>query len=85
MVMVGVVIIMDTETPPPIRIPSPPWVIVGVGIVGIGAVIVFRPKIDLFARKERISIIHFTERFDLLSLNFTGHGNLFPCPEDIRI
>jgi hypothetical protein len=81
MVVTGIVMIMDTKAPPPIRI-TPPWVIVG---VGIGAGIVFRPKIDLFARKEGVSVVHLTERLDFLSLNFAGYGDSSPSPEDIRI
>ncbi len=80
-VMMGEIVITEAESPPPIRI-TPPWVIIG---VGIGTVIVFRPKIDLFARKDGISIIHFAERFDLLSKNFTRHSDLLPTTEEVRI
>jgi hypothetical protein len=73
--------IIITETKSPIRI-TPPWVII---IVGIGMVIIFRPKIDLLARNNGISIIHFTERLGLLSLNFPCDGDLFSSPEDIGV
>jgi hypothetical protein len=73
------VIITETDSPPPIRV-TPPWIII---VVRIGTVIVFRPKIVLSAQEEGISVIHFTEGFDLLSLNFACDGDLFPSPEDI--
>ena len=66
---------------PPVRI-TPPWVII---VVGIRTVIVFRPKIDLFAHHNGISIIHFTERFDFFSYQFTRYSDLLPSPEDVRI
>jgi hypothetical protein len=66
---------------PPIRI-TPPWVIIR---IGIGLVIGYRPKIDLFARNKGVSIIHFTERFDLLPYHFPCHGDLFSSSEDVRI
>ena len=78
-VMMGKIIITKADSPSPIRI-TPPWIVV---IVGIGRVIVFRPKIKLSAQEEGISVIHFAERFDHLSLNFTCDGDLFPSPEDI--
>jgi hypothetical protein len=80
--MMALVIDPRSESPP-IRI-TPPWVIIGIGI-GIGLVIVSWPRIDLFARNHGISIIHFTERFDLLSYHFPCHGDFFPSPEDVRI
>jgi hypothetical protein len=64
---------------PPIRI-TPPWVIIGIGLV-----IVSWPRIDLFAQNHGISIIHFTERFDLLPYHFPCHGDFFPSSEDVRI
>jgi hypothetical protein len=78
--MMWEIVITETDPPPPIRI-TPPWVI----DVWIGTVIVFRPKIDLFARKDGISIIHFAQRFDLLSKNFTRHSDLLPTTEEVRI
>jgi len=73
------VIITETDSPAPIRI-TPPWIII---IIGIGGVIVFRPKIVLPAQEEGVSVIHLTEGFGLLSLDFTCDGNLFSFPEDI--
>jgi hypothetical protein len=75
-----VVVVIDPKSQsPPIRI-TPPWI-----IIGIGWVIVYRSKIDLFARNDRISIIHIAERFELFSYDFSCHSDLFPSPEDIRI
>ena len=65
----------------PVRI-TPPWVIIG---IGIGLVIVCRPKIDLFARNKGISIIHFAERLDLLAYDFSCNSDLFPSPKDVGI
>jgi hypothetical protein len=79
--IMGKVIITETDSPPPIRI-TPPWIII---IVRVGMVIIFRPKIDLFARNNGISIIHFTERLGLLSLNVPCDGDLFSSPEDIGV
>jgi hypothetical protein len=75
------IIVSETESPPPIRI-IPPWVII---VVGRRPIIVFGPKIDLLTREERISIFHLTERFGLLSHDFTRHGDVSPSPEDIGI
>jgi hypothetical protein len=82
----AMVMVIKSEFPPPVRI-TPPWAIMPprVIIVGIWAIIVFLPKVDLFVQKKRISIIHFTQGFDLLSKNFTGHGDLPSSPEEVRI
>jgi hypothetical protein len=80
------VMIIETISPPPKRI-TPPWVIIppwGI-IIGIWTIIVFLPKVDLFAQKKGISIIHLTKRFDLLSKNFTSHGNPPSPPEEVRV
>jgi hypothetical protein len=80
--MVVMMVVIDPKSEsPPIRV-TPPRIIIG---VGIRAVIVFWPEIDLFTRNNEISIIHFTERLDLLSYHFTCHSDLFPSPEDVRI
>jgi hypothetical protein len=81
MVVIVVIVVIESESSPPIR-RTPPWIII---IVGIGLVIIYRPKIDLFTRNNRISIIHFTKRFNLLPLNFTRHCDVSPCSEDVRI
>jgi hypothetical protein len=80
------VVVIKSESPPPIRI-TPPWVIIPprVIIVGIGTIIVFLPKIDLLAQKKWISIIHLAKRFDLLSKDFTGHGDLPSSAEEVRV
>jgi len=61
---------------------TPPWVIIG---IRIGLVIVCRPKIDLFARNKGVSIIHFAQRFDLFSYDFSRNSDLFPSPKDVGI
>jgi hypothetical protein len=81
------IVVIESESSPPVRITppiriAPPWIII---VIGIGLVIIYRPKIDLFARNNRISIIHFTERFNLLSCHFTRHCDFSPCPKDVRI
>jgi len=68
MVIMRVVVIMEAEPTPPIRIPPPwiiipPWVIIRIRI-GVGGVIVFFPEVDLFARNKRIPISHLSKRFN---------------------
>jgi hypothetical protein len=77
--MMMMVVIDPKSQSPPIRI-TPPWI-----IIGIGWIIAYRPKIDLFARNDRISIIHIAERFELFSYDFSCHSDFFPSREDIRI
>jgi hypothetical protein len=67
-------VVMEPKSQP-IRI-TPPWVIIGIGLV-----IVYRPKIDLFARNKGISIIHFAERLDLLAYDFSCNSDFFPSPK----
>jgi hypothetical protein len=74
-----VVVMNPKSKSPPVGV-TPPWIII---VVRIGTVIVFRPKIVLSVQEEGISVIHFTEGFDLLSLNFACDGDLFPSLEDI--
>jgi hypothetical protein len=81
-VVTGKIMIMEAESPPPIRI-NPPWIIIIV--VGIGTVIIFRPEVKLFTREEGISIFHLSQQFGLFSYNFTGHGDLLPLTENIWV
>jgi hypothetical protein len=75
------VVVIEPEPTPPIRI-TPPGIII---VVRIGLIIGYRPKIDFLARNNGVSIMHFTERFDLLSYKITRYGDLFPSPKNIRI
>jgi hypothetical protein len=60
-------VVIIAESPPPIRI-TPPWVIIVVRVI-VNWIIIFLPKVDLFAQKEGIPVIHLTKRFDFLFLN----------------
>jgi len=73
------VVVIEPEPAPPIRI-TPPRIII---VIGIRWIIVYRPKIDFLARNNGISIMHFTERFDLLPYNITRYGDLFPSSKNI--
>jgi hypothetical protein len=83
-VMMAVVII--AESPPPIRI-TPPGVIIPPRVIigGIWTVIIFLPKVDLFAQKKGIPVFHLTEGLDFLSLNISGHCDSSPSPENIGV
>ena len=81
MVMMVVVVVIETDSPPTIRI-CPPGVIIS-PVVRIWVVI--GPEIDLFARDHRVSVVHFTKRFDLLSLNLSGYRNPSPFPINVGI
>jgi hypothetical protein len=76
-----VMVVIHSESSPPVRI-TPPGIVI---VIGIGLVIVFRPKVDLLGGNKGISIIHLAERFDLLSCDFSCHSDLFSSPEDVGI
>jgi hypothetical protein len=73
-----------------IKIKSPrdgitPPRIIGVRIDVGTRIIIFPPEVDLLARKERISIIHFTELPKLLSKDFTRRCDFPSSPKEIRV
>jgi hypothetical protein len=80
--MIAVIVVMEAPSPPPIRI-TPPRVLIVIGIWIV--IIVLRPKINLFARNDRVPILHFAERFNLFSYNFTSHGDLFLPSVNVRV
>jgi len=80
--MGAVIIIMETDPPSPSP-GIPPPIIVGVRII-IDRNIFF-PEIDLFALNQRISVFHFSNRFESLSLNLSSNGNLSTPSEEIGI
>jgi hypothetical protein len=77
----GGIVITESKSPPPIGI-TPPWVIIR---VGVGWVVIFRPEINLFARKKGIPILHFTEKLDLLPENLTCHRDFPTLLKEVRI
>jgi hypothetical protein len=60
--------------------------IIEIRIVVVGTrIIIFPPEVDLLARKERISIIHFTELPKLLSKDLAGNCDFPSSLKEIRI
>ncbi len=85
MVMIVMVVrtVIITEAPPPIGI-SPPGVVIS-RIVRIGIGVVFGPEVNLFAFDKRVSIVHFTEGFELFSLKLPGNRNLSFLPVNVGV
>jgi hypothetical protein len=80
--MGAVIIIVETDPPSPSP-GIPPPIIVGIRIVIERNI--FFPEIDLFALNQRISVFHFSNRFESLSLNLSSDGNLSTPSEEIGI
>jgi len=83
--MAMMAVVMDPKSKsPPIRV-APPRIIIVVRRIGSWIVIIFFPKVDLFACKKRVPVIHFPKGSDLLSENFPGHCNLPSLLEKVRV
>jgi hypothetical protein len=95
MMIMRVIVIMEAEPTPPIRI-SPPGIIIPPGLIirigeeigkglGVGKIIVFLPEVDLFARNHRIAVIHFSKKLQLFPQDFTRYGNPPSFPIELRV
>jgi hypothetical protein len=87
MMMVMVIVVTETESPTVGIAPSPwvPRIIVPPGGIVIGRGVVVLPEMELFAEHKRIPVIHFAERSNVFSKNFTGHSDLAALAINIRI
>ena len=82
--MMVMVTIMKTHSPPQSWgiWAVQPWIII---VVSISVIIVFWPEIDLFAGKKGIPVIHFTNRLNRLSDQFTCYSDFFTSLIKMRV